>query len=114
MPPEVTVVTNSDGTVSITANPLAGTQLPQNAVANADGSISLPKGTQIQQNPDGSFCIDGQVLPPGTQVQKKSDGTISLISSAVNGTKINTNMYTSTRTITITRTTLNRKSNNGK
>jgi len=94
MPPEVTVVTNPDGTVSITANPLAGTKLPQNAVANADGSISLPKGTQIQQNPDGSFCIDGQVLPPGTQVQKKSDGTISLISSAVNGTKINTNITT--------------------
>merc|ERR1719369_2616903 len=94
MPPEVTIVTNPDGTVSITANPLAGTQLPQNAVANADGSILLPKGTQIQQNPNGSFCIDGQVLPPGTQVQKKSDGTISLISSAVNGTKINTNITT--------------------
>ena len=102
MPPEVTVVTNPDGTVSITANPLAGIQLPLNTVANADGSISLPKGTQLQQNPDGSFSIDGEVLPPGTQVQKNPDGTISLTTSAMNEAKMNTTNITTAKDGTVT------------
>merc|ERR1712106_977068 len=80
MPAEVTVVTNPDGTMSIATNPLAGTGLSENAITNADGSGSLPPGTQVQQNSDGSVSIDGQVLPPGTQVQRMGDGSLVLSS----------------------------------
>eukprot|EP00092_Neocalanus_flemingeri_P003118 GFUD01003335.1.p1 GENE.GFUD01003335.1~~GFUD01003335.1.p1 ORF type:complete len:1336 (-),score=318.00 GFUD01003335.1:265-4272(-) len=91
MPTEITVVTNPDGTMSIATNPLGGAELPQNAVMNTDGSVSLPQGTQLQQNSDGSISINGATLPPGTQVQQMSDGSIALISSGAPATNVSTN-----------------------
>ena len=49
------------------------TQTPGGAAAT-----TLPAGTKITQNPDGSISLGGKVLPPGTAVQTNPDGSISL------------------------------------
>ena len=39
---------------------------------------TLPAGTKITNNPDGSISVGGKVLPPGTAVQTNPDGSISV------------------------------------
>ena len=39
---------------------------------------TLPPGTKITNNPDGSISVGGKVLPPGTAVQTNPDGSISV------------------------------------
>ena len=39
---------------------------------------TLPAGTKITKNPDGSISLGGKVLPPGTSVQTNPDGSISV------------------------------------
>jgi len=50
-----------------------------NGVNGIPGSpCTLPVGTQITKNPDGSLSIGDKVLPPGTQVHTNPDGSISV------------------------------------
>merc|ERR1719187_1551298 len=67
-------VKNHDGTMSIAA------KSPQNAsgkpVAGVPGS--LPAGTQIQKNADGTISVGGKKLPPGASIQTNADGTVSI------------------------------------
>ena len=45
------------------------------------GSVSpasLPAGTKVTKNPDGSLSIGDKVLPPGTTVKTNPDGSISV------------------------------------
>ena len=39
---------------------------------------SLPAGTSVQKNADGSISVGGKKLPPGTSVQTNPDGTLSV------------------------------------
>jgi len=41
-------------------------------------SGSLPAGTSVQKNADGSISVGGKKLPPGTSVQTNPDGTLSV------------------------------------
>ena len=92
LPPSVTVLRNSDGSMSIVstsgADPLANTKLPKNSVTNADGSTSIAAGSVIQENPDGTVTVDGVPLPPGTAVKKLSDGSAVLFQSPLASTKL--------------------------
>ena len=76
LPPELTVVTNPDGSLSIVPNPCMGAQLPPNATITQDGSLLLPPDTDIVQNEDGSISLNGTKLPPGTEIQKLPDGSV--------------------------------------
>ena len=73
MPPELTVVTNPDGTNSIVPNPAPGA--PGSTLVQ-NGSMVLPDSDCLETKPDGSVCINGKTLPPGTQVQKLPDGSV--------------------------------------
>ena len=92
LPPSVTVLRNSDGSMSIVstsgADPLANTKLPKNSVTNADGSTSIAAGSVIQENPDGTVTVDGVPLPPGTAVKQLSDGSAVLFQSPLASTKL--------------------------
>ena len=44
----------------------------------ASAATTLPAGTKITKNPDGSISLGGKVLPPGTAVQTNPDGSISV------------------------------------
>ena len=43
-----------------------------------NGLGSLPPGTPIQKNSDGSISVGGKKLPPGASLQTNSDGTVSI------------------------------------
>merc|ERR1719228_1073027 len=49
-----------------------------NGVNGIPGSTSLPAGTKVTKNPDGSVSIGDTVLPPGTTVKTNPDGSISV------------------------------------
>jgi len=92
LPPSLTVIKNSDGTLSLVSSsgsdPLAKTKLPENAVTNADGSTSIAAGSNIKENQDGTVTVDGVLLPPGTAVKKLSDGSCVLFQSPLASTKL--------------------------
>ena len=92
MPPSVTVIKNSDGTLSLVStsgsDPLAKTKLPKNAVTNADGSTSIAAGSIIKENSDGTLTVDGVLLPPGIAVKKLPDGSSVLFQSPLASTKL--------------------------
>jgi len=39
---------------------------------------SLPPGTTVQKNADGTISVGGKKLPPGTSVQTNPDGSVSI------------------------------------
>merc|ERR1719507_2578688 len=92
MPPSVTVIKNSDGTLSLVSSsgsdPLAKTKLPENAVTNADGSTSIAAGSIIKEHSDGTLTVDGVLLPPGIAVKKLPDGSSVLFQSPLASTKL--------------------------
>merc|ERR1712106_1064145 len=46
---------------------------------------SLPPGTPIQKNSDGSVSVGGKKLPPGASLQTNSDGTVSITGDILAG-----------------------------
>ena len=95
LPPGTHVEKQADGSVLIKNNNksfnapespgtaaaiLGGAQLPPSAQVTEAGVV-LPKTSQVKQNPDGSFVIDGQTLPPGCQVEQNVDGSYVVLTS---------------------------------
>lgn len=39
---------------------------------------SLPPGTPVQKNADGTISVGGKKLPPGTSLQTNADGSVSI------------------------------------
>ena len=39
---------------------------------------SLPAGTAVQKNPDGTISVGGKKLPPGASLQTNPDGSVSV------------------------------------
>jgi len=85
MPAEVTVVKNSDGTMSIAASP--SSNISGMPISNVPGS--LPPGTEIQKNPDGSISVGGKKLPPGASFETNMDGSVSIKGDILGGLPAN-------------------------
>ena len=94
LPPGTNLVENADGTFSIVGNQqtqnntkvnndgtlsLGDVKLPKGSSGNLDGSISLPKGSKIIQNADGTIHLNGKQLPPGLQAVTSKDGSVTLV-----------------------------------
>ena len=69
---------SADGSLVLGTSPL-----PPGSVHNQDGSISLPPGSRITRNQDGSVSVDGKKLPQGAQVVTNADGSLSIVTSRV-------------------------------
>ena len=39
---------------------------------------SLPPGTKVTENPDGSISVGGKTLPPGAVLETNPDGSVSV------------------------------------
>jgi len=46
---------------------------------------SLPAGTAVQKNPDGTLSVGGKKLPPGASLQTNPDGTVSVTGGVLAG-----------------------------
>jgi len=46
---------------------------------------SLPAGTAVQKNPDGTISVGGKKLPPGASLQTNPDGTVSVTGGVLAG-----------------------------
>merc|ERR1711970_746905 len=46
---------------------------------------SLPTGTAVQKNPDGTISVGGKKLPPGASLQTNPDGTVSVTGGVLAG-----------------------------
>lgn len=94
LPPGTNLVENADGSFSIVGNQqtqnntkvnndgtlsLGDVKLPKGSSGNLDGSISLPKGSKIIQNADGTIHLNGKQLPPGLQAVTSKDGSVALV-----------------------------------
>jgi len=49
-----------------------------NGISNQGIPGSLPPGTPVQKNPDGSISVGGKKLPPGASLQTNPDGSVSV------------------------------------
>ena len=94
LPPGTTVKTNPDGSISVQGIVLdipiglqtriyksqeTFTLIQIHMIPLGSGSpASLPAGTKVTKNPDGTISVGGQVLPPGTSVKTNPDGSISV------------------------------------
>jgi len=87
LPPPPKLETSSDGSLAV-----GSVKLPQGSEANIDGSISLPVGSKVSKNKDGSVTIDGQKLAVGTTVKTNPDGTMSIVSSLPSMSSVTTNL----------------------
>jgi len=50
---------------------------------------SLPAGTPIQKNADGTISVGGKKLPPGASIQTNADGTVSIQGDILGGLPAN-------------------------
>ena len=93
LPPGTQVEKQADGSIVIQSSGLTcpapaapavmvgGSRLPPSAQLTQAGDVVLPKTSQVKQNPDGSFVIDGQPLPPGCQVEQNVDGSYLVLTT---------------------------------
>lgn len=73
---QFTPVAFGDGTIGqITDATIAGTQIGQLAIA-ADGSITLPDGTKVYPNSDGTYTIDNSVYSPTYNIGAYDDSAL--------------------------------------
>ena len=47
-------------------------------IAFLKSGSSLPSGTKVTENPDGSITVGGKTLPPGTVLETNPDGSVSV------------------------------------
>jgi len=81
-----TVSVSKDGTVAI-----EGINLPNGSKAEPSGQVTLPKSSEVVQNPDGTISVDGKKLPLGYTVQVTTDGSITLITKDESASSENSN-----------------------
>lgn len=73
---QFTPVAFGDGTIGqITDAAIAGTEIGQLPIA-ADGSITLPDGTKVYPNADGTYTIDNSVYSPTYNISNYDDSAL--------------------------------------
>ena len=75
-PPEFFPITTNDGTIGkITDVAISGTEIGQLPIA-ADRSITLPDGTKVYPNSDGTYNIDNRVYSPTYNLRAYDDSAL--------------------------------------
>lgn len=76
IPPELLPTVIGDGTIGqITDATIAGTEIGHLPIA-ADGSITLPDGTKVYPNSDGTYNIDNRVYSPTYNIGAYDDSAL--------------------------------------